>query len=113
MHRMPIDTTPFACPLHSLRTTELVELAVVVVEQELGLFLEAGVPDLLFRPLERWVLRHVEVDELSTREFHDDETRREHETRPSVAQGSHKSIWLRPDSSESFSRLGNRWEGAF
>jgi len=51
----------------------LAELPVVVVEQELGLFLEAGVPDLLFRPLKRWVLGHVEVDELSTRELHNDE----------------------------------------
>jgi len=42
--------------------TELAELPIVVVDQELGLFLEAGVPDLLFRPLERWVLSHVEVD---------------------------------------------------
>jgi hypothetical protein len=34
------------------------------MDQELGLLLEAGVPDLLFRPLERRVLGHVEVDEL-------------------------------------------------
>ena len=37
---------PLPCPLHSKRTTELTELSVVVVQQELGLFLEAGVPDL-------------------------------------------------------------------
>ena len=56
-----------------LRMTELAGLVVVVVEQEIGLFLETGVSDLLFRPIERWVLRHVEVHELSTREFHDNE----------------------------------------
>ena len=50
----------------------MAELAVVVVEQELGLFVETCVPDLLFRPLERWVLGHIEVDELSTRELHND-----------------------------------------
>jgi hypothetical protein len=43
------------------------------VKQELGLLLEAGVPDLLFRPFKRWVIRYVEVNNLSTREFHDDE----------------------------------------
>jgi hypothetical protein len=58
---------------HTQGTTELAELPVVVVDQEFGLFLEARVPDLLFRPLKRWVLSHVEVDELSTRELHNDE----------------------------------------
>ncbi len=58
---------------HSLWTTELSELPVVVVEQEFGLFIETGVSDLLFRPLERWVLGHVEVDKLSTAELHNDE----------------------------------------
>ncbi|MCP4896074.1 MAG: hypothetical protein GY906_03785, partial [bacterium] len=51
----------------------MTKLPVVVVDQEFGLFLEARVPDLLFRPLKSWVLSHVEVDELSTREFHNDE----------------------------------------
>ncbi len=60
-------------PLHSLRTAELAELPVVVVEQELGLFVETSVPDLLFRPIESRVLAHVEVDELSAGEFHNDE----------------------------------------
>ena len=53
--------------------TELAELPVVIMDQELGLLLETGVPDLLFRPLECRVLGHVEVDDLSTRELHDDE----------------------------------------
>ena len=57
------------CTLHLQRTAKLAELPVVVVDQKLGLFLEAGVPDLLLRPLERRVLSHVEVDELSTLAF--------------------------------------------
>jgi hypothetical protein len=43
------------------------------VEQELGLVLEAGVPDLLFGPLERWMIGDVQVDDLSICELHDDE----------------------------------------
>jgi len=43
------------------------------VEHELGLLLEAGIPDLLFRPFKRWVIRYLEVNNLSTREFHNDE----------------------------------------
>jgi len=42
-----------SCILHWERTTELTKLPIVVVEQELGLVLEAGVPVLLFRPLDR------------------------------------------------------------
>jgi hypothetical protein len=64
---------PLPSTLHSQWTTELAELPVVVVDQEFGLFIETGVSDLLFRPFERRVLGHVEVDELSTRELHDDE----------------------------------------
>ena len=44
-----------------------------VVEQELGRLLETGVPDLLFRPLERWMIGHMHVDDLWIRELHDDE----------------------------------------
>jgi hypothetical protein len=36
--------------------SELTKLAVVVVKQELGWLLEASIPDLLFRPLERWMI---------------------------------------------------------
>jgi hypothetical protein len=61
------------CILHSKRTTKLTKLPVVVVKQELGLLFEAGVSDLLFRPLERWMIRHVHVDDLSIRKLHDDE----------------------------------------
>ena len=64
---------PLPCPLHSKRTTELTELSVVVVQQELGLLLEAGVPHLLFRPLERRMIGYVQVDDLSTRNLHDHE----------------------------------------
>ena len=59
--------------LHSNRSTELSELSVVVVEHELGLLLEASISDLLFRPFKRWVIRYVEVNNLSARKFHDDE----------------------------------------
>ena len=59
--------------LHWERTTELTKLPVVVVEQELGLVHEAGVPDLLFGPLEGWMIGYVQVDDLSIRELHDDE----------------------------------------
>ena len=38
---------------YSYRSTELSELSVVVVKQELGLLLEAGIPDLLFRPFKQ------------------------------------------------------------
>jgi len=99
--------------LHSLWTTELSELPVVVVEQEFGLFIETGVSDLLFRPLKCRMLGHVEVDELSTRELHDDEHVKNTKIRSRVAQRSHKSTWPWPGSSGSFSRLGNRWAGAF
>ncbi len=53
--------------------TELAKLPVVVVEQEFGLFVETGVPNLLFRPIERWVRSHGEVDEFSTGELHNNE----------------------------------------
>ena len=43
------------------------------MEQELGLLLEAGVPDLMFRPLEGWMISYVQVDDLSIRKLHDDE----------------------------------------
>ena len=62
-----------SCILHWERTTELTKLPVVVVEQELGLVLEAGVPDLLFGPLEGWMIGYVQVDDLSIRKLHDDE----------------------------------------
>ncbi len=62
-----------ACILHSKRTTKLAKLPAVVVKQELGLLLIAGVPDLLFRPLERWMIRHVHMEDLSIRKLQDDE----------------------------------------
>jgi hypothetical protein len=58
------------------------------VKQELGLFLEAGVPDLLFRPFKRWVIRYIEVNNLSTREFHHDEY--VENTKPN--RGLHKEV---------------------
>jgi len=64
---------PLPCPLHSKRTTKLTELSVVVVQQELGLLLKAGVPHLLFRPLERRMIGYVQVDDLSARKLHDHE----------------------------------------
>jgi len=64
---------PLPCALYWKWMTELAELSVVVVEQETGLRLEAGVPDLLFRPLECWMIRYMHVDDLATRQRHDDE----------------------------------------
>ena len=43
------------------------------MNQEFGLLLEAGIPDLLFRPFKRWVICYIEVNNLSTREIHNDE----------------------------------------
>jgi len=45
-----------AAALRSNRSAEVTELSVVVVEQEFGLRFEAGVPDLLFRALKRWMI---------------------------------------------------------
>jgi hypothetical protein len=63
------------------------------VKQELGLLLEAGIPDLLFRPFEYWVIRYIEVNNLSTREFHDDEyvenMKRNRVLHEEVARGNH------------------------
>lgn len=64
---------PLACALHSKRTTELTKLPIVVVKQEFGLLLEARVPDLLLCPLERRMIGYVQMDDLSTRQFDDDE----------------------------------------
>ena len=56
--------------LHFLpkRTTRLTELAIIVMEQELEPVPEAGVPNLLFRPR---MTCYVQLDHLSTRQFHD------------------------------------------
>ncbi len=94
--------------LHSKRTTELTKLPVVVVEQELGWLLEAGVPDLLFRPLERWMIGYVHVDDLAIRELHDNEN--VENTKPN--RMLHKEVTgpqLWPGSSKSFARLENLW----
>ena len=61
------------CVLNSQRTSKLAKLPVIVVEQELRLFLEAGIPDLLFRPLEGWMIGDMKVYDLSTGNLHDDE----------------------------------------
>jgi hypothetical protein len=53
--------------------SELTKLSVIVVNQEFRLFLEADVPDLLFRPLERWMIGYMQVYDLSTGKLHDDE----------------------------------------
>lgn len=62
-----------ACLFHSERTAELTELAIVVVKEELGLALEAGVADLLFCPLKRWMICHMEMKDLAACKLHDDE----------------------------------------
>jgi 2-keto-4-pentenoate hydratase/2-oxohepta-3-ene-1,7-dioic acid hydratase in catechol pathway len=49
------------------------KLPVVVVEQELGMVLETSISDLLFRPLEGWVIGYIQVNDLTIRELHDDE----------------------------------------
>ena len=43
------------------------------MKQELGLLLEAGVPYLLFRPLQGWMIGYMKVYDLSTGNLHDDE----------------------------------------
>ncbi len=43
------------------------------MQQEPGLLREAGVPHLLFRPLECWMIGYVQVNDLSTRKLHDHE----------------------------------------
>ncbi len=58
---------------HTQWPTELTELSIVVMEQEFGLLLKAGVADLLFRPLKRRMTGDVHVDHLSTRKLHDQE----------------------------------------
>ena len=55
------------------RTTELTEFTVVIMEKELGLLHKAGVPNLLFCPIHGWMIGYVKVDDLPTRQFHDDE----------------------------------------
>ena len=52
--------------------SELAVLAVVVVDEELGLFFETPVANLLLHPLDRRRLGDVEMDNISTRQFHDD-----------------------------------------
>ena len=42
------------------------------MEQEFWLFLEAGVPDLLLRPLKRWMIGYMHVYDLSTGKLHND-----------------------------------------
>jgi hypothetical protein len=46
---------------------------VIIVNQEFRLFLEADVPDLLFGPLERWMIGYMQGYDLSTGKLHDDE----------------------------------------
>ena len=43
------------------------------MKQELRLLLEAGVPYLLFRPVEGWMIGYMKVYDLSTGNLHDDE----------------------------------------
>jgi len=61
------------CILHAKRTAELTKLSVVVVEQEPRQVLETGISDLLFRPLEGWMIGYIQVNDLTIREPHDDE----------------------------------------
>jgi len=43
------------------------------MDKKLGLLFEAGVDELLLGPVESWVLRDVEMNNLPTRNLHDDE----------------------------------------
>jgi hypothetical protein len=88
---------------------ELTKLPVVVVEQELGLVLEAGVPDLLFGSTR-------ELDDqlpASGRPFDSQAPSRRickrDETQPCAAQRSHRTTRPWPGSSKSSSKLGNPW----
>jgi hypothetical protein len=78
------------------------------VKQELRLLLEAGVPDLLFRPFKHWVLCYIEVNNLSTREFHDDEyvenTKRNRRL--------HKEVHDHMASAWFFKKLRQAWESS-
>ena len=60
---------PLSGAFHTQWPTELTEFPVVVVEQELGLLLEAGIADLLSCPLERRMAGDAYMDHLSTRKF--------------------------------------------
>ena len=69
--------------------------------------------DLLIRPFKRWMFRYVEVNNLSTRKFHE-RICRGHEIQSYAAQRSHTTILPRPGSSKSCARLGNlRVQNAF
>ena len=75
------------------RAPKLAVLPVVVVDQELGqLLLETRVPYLL-HPLDRRVLSHVDVDDLTARELHDDEHVGKHENGRYAAQRNRKTRW--------------------
>jgi hypothetical protein len=51
----------------------LAKLPVIVVKQKLRLLLEAGVPYLLFRPFQGWMIGYMKVYDFSTGDLHDDE----------------------------------------
>jgi hypothetical protein len=74
------------------------------VEQELGLVLETGISGLLFRPLEGWMIGYIQVNDLTIREFHDDEdveNTKSNRVLHKKVTGPH-CFWL--GSSKSFSR---------
>ena len=52
---------------------ELAIDAIVIVDEELCLLIERGVPDLLLDPGQGWMVGHVDVHNLAAPEFHDDE----------------------------------------
>jgi hypothetical protein len=59
---------------------ELAILTVTVVDEKLRLLLKTRVPNLLLHPVQRRVLGHVKVDNLSACKLHDDEDVKNTET---------------------------------
>jgi len=60
-----------SCTFHTEWPAKLTELPVVVLEHRFGLLLETGIADLLFCPLEHRMGGDLYMDDLATREFHD------------------------------------------
>jgi len=62
-----------AVDLGSDPLAELAIDAIVIVDEELWLLLERGVPDLLLDPGQGWVLGHIDLHDFAAAELHDDE----------------------------------------
>ena len=97
---------PLPCVLNSQRTSELAKLPVIVVKQELGLLLEAGVPYLLFRPFEGRMIGYMQVDDLPTCNLHDDE----HVKDPKPDRVLHKEVTGHMDLAWFFKKVFQAWE---